>query len=74
MDHDELRSHIESSRGPESPALLGLARIVASCWPGGSTDRTERAALNWVRRWRPEKAGTPIPVCSCAVGHCALCN
>jgi hypothetical protein len=44
------------------------------CWPGGAGDRTEPSARNWLERWRPARAAGPIPACSCAHGHCAVCN
>jgi hypothetical protein len=44
------------------------------CWPGGSSDHTERGALDWVRRWGPRRDAPRLAQCSCAHGHCALCN
>jgi hypothetical protein len=75
MDYNELREHIESVAGRQEPGPISLAaRLAASCWPSGSEDRTDPTALEWVRRWRPEKAGTPLPSCSCVTGRCGLCN
>jgi hypothetical protein len=69
MDQDDLRRHIEAA------TPLGLtSRIVHACWPGGAEDRTDRAALHWVRRWRPERLGAALPACSCAAGRCPVCN
>jgi hypothetical protein len=73
MDHDELREHIESATGGTQLRQL-TSRMFASCWPGGSQDRTERVAAQWLRRWRPEKAGAVLPACSCLSGHCPVCN
>lgn len=75
MDYNELRQHIESVAGRKKSAPCGVtSRAVAFCWPGGSEDRTDRAALEWFRRWRPERAGIVLPACSCATGRCQLCN
>ena len=61
-----------SARTPAETLVL-IARLRASCWPGGE-DRTEPAAREWVRRWGP---GVPPPLrltCSCPGGRCAVCN
>jgi hypothetical protein len=75
MDRNELRRHIESAAphgGPHATRLASL--ILGACWPGGPADRTERAALEWLRRGAPPLAGTELPVCSCSSGRCVLCN
>lgn len=75
MDRDELRFHLESAAGlgvGDSRALASL--IAGACWPGGSEDRTEPVALEWLRRWHPERIAVALPACSCDSGHCALCN
>jgi hypothetical protein len=75
MDHDEIREHIESAARQEVRDAHRLtARLLRACWPGGSADRSERAALAWIARWRPERTGAPIPACSCATGRCDVCN
>jgi hypothetical protein len=75
MDRDELRFHIESAATAGSGDLRRLASlIVGSCWPGGPEDRTERIALEWLRRWHPERTAADLPACSCDTGHCVLCN
>ena len=75
MDYNELRQHIESVAGRKKSAPCGVtSRALAFCWPGGSEDRIDRAALEWFRRWRPERAGIVLPECSCATGRCLLCN
>jgi hypothetical protein len=74
MDDNELRKHIEAVDRPSAGERGFTARVLASFWPGGSEDRTNQAAREWVRRWRPQRAGTEIPTCSCAAGRCALCN
>jgi uncharacterized protein YgbK (DUF1537 family) len=56
----------------ESDALMhDLAR---RSWPGGSADRSEPAALEWVRRWGPGRLTASPLDCSCAQGRCAVCN
>jgi hypothetical protein len=48
-------------------------RLADRCWPGGA-DRTEPAALEWLRRWGP-RAAQPLPLaCECRAGRCELCN
>ncbi len=44
------------------------------CWPGGSEDRTEAGAREWLGRsgTRPFTA-IDLP-CTCADGRCDLCN
>jgi len=66
--HEHIRSAAESER-------CGLtARMFGECWPGGGNDRAEPAARAWLRLWHPARAAVAIPVCSCRVGHCAVCN
>jgi hypothetical protein len=75
MTREELRQHIDSAAprgGSESRRLASL--ILGACWPGGPEDRTERAALEWLRHWRPGHVQAELPTCSCATGHCVLCN
>lgn len=51
-----------------------IDRLVGSTWPGGLGDRSERGALEWVRRWAPKPVDALGPECSCAGGRCGLCN
>lgn len=75
MDHDEIREHIDAAAARQGSHAHSLtSRILRSCWPGGSDDRTEPAALAWLRQWRPDRMGTPLPACSCTSGHCLVCN
>ena len=61
------------SRSDVQTAALG-ASLQRRCWPGGTADRSEPAALPWVRRWGPAQI-TPAPhECSCAAGRCTVCN
>jgi hypothetical protein len=72
---DAIRHHIQQAgRRPAGETRRLTNRIVSSCWPGGAEDRTEPAALAWIRRWRPTSGGMVLPTCSCATGHCAHLN
>jgi hypothetical protein len=75
MDHHELRTHITAvaeSRPVEQQGLT--SRLVMHCWPGGPQDRSNPAALAWLRQWRPQRSAAQLPACSCASGRCAICN
>jgi len=75
MDRDELQHHIDSAAPlgcSESRRLTSL--VVRACWPGGPEDRPERFALDSLRRWHPIQTTAELPECSCATGHCILCN
>jgi hypothetical protein len=75
MDEDRIRHHIEAAAGrPDRETLRLTSLIVGICWPGGSDDRSEPVALDWIRRWRPASAGAAVAVCSCARGNCLVCN
>ncbi|HTU87689.1 MAG TPA: hypothetical protein VMF57_19070 [Solirubrobacteraceae bacterium] len=79
MDREELRHHIDSVALGEEPTAQQLASLfLGECWPGGPEDRTERAALDWLRRWHPDAAAAAseaeLPRCSCSTGRCVLCN
>ncbi|MGZ4245570.1 MAG: hypothetical protein ACXVSE_14885 [Solirubrobacteraceae bacterium] len=76
MDHHELHTHITAAASATRQGLLrGLtSRLVAYCWPGGQHDRYNTAAVAWVREWGPLRTGVAVPVCSCASGHCDVCN
>jgi hypothetical protein len=50
------------------------SRLARQQWPGGLMDRSEPAALEWVRRWGPSRITADMPDCSCTHGHCAICN
>jgi hypothetical protein len=75
MDRDELRHHIKSAvpHGRADGRRLSTL-IVSACWPGGPEDRVERAALDWIRHWHPERIAAEVPACSCATGRCTVCN
>jgi hypothetical protein len=63
---------IEARSARESERLS--ARLRNHCWPGGHGDRSDPAALEWVRRWGPSRlTAEPLP-CSCVRGRCAVCN
>jgi hypothetical protein len=70
-----IASHVEaiSARTDAERDLLSAA-LVGRSWPGGPVDRTERAALAWLRRWRPGRPGLKPLACECAAGRCLVCN
>jgi hypothetical protein len=78
MDPEFVRQHIElvQSRSPdgENAPLEVAERLAVECWPGGCADRSEPAALKWLRRWRPTSSAVSPPACSCATGRCRICN
>lgn len=76
----------EPAREPSVPALvesidqrsaLETERLIATLYgrsrPGAS-DRTERAALEWVKRWGPSRITAQLAECSCVQGRCSVCN
>lgn len=75
MNHHEIQAHIRAAATAEPEDAWRLAaRMVRQCWPGGADDHVDRAALDWLRYWRPERSGLQLPECSCPAGHCLLCN
>jgi hypothetical protein len=67
----EIVADIETRTSRESDALASL--LSARCWPE-SSDRQVPAALEWVRRWGPNRQPASPLDCSCAAGRCAFCN
>lgn len=72
MHDDLIREHIGRLDRHEDQPLI--ADLLAHCWPGGLADRSEPVAMRWLRQWHPVPAAAALPVCSCAAGHCAVCN
>src|SRR6476619_1679099 len=73
--HEPIRHHIESIAARSTPDSLRLThQLHVGCWPGGGADHLEPAALEWVRRWRPETAPSTALMCGCAAGACSICN
>jgi hypothetical protein len=74
-DRAQLTDHIEAiaERSPSAGDRLATMLLLRS-WPGGSADRTEPAALGWLRRWGPARMAEGALSCSCATGRCAVCN
>jgi len=62
---------IEGRSARETDRLVSM--LERWCWPGGS-DRTERGALEWVKRWGPSRITAQPAECSCVQGRCAVCN
>jgi hypothetical protein len=75
MNNNEIRAHIQAASTETAADVVGLtSRIIRTCWPGGPEDRTEPAALEWLRYWRPQRFAAELPACTCATGRCAVCN
>jgi hypothetical protein len=71
----DVPAHIESVayRGEaETRRLMFMLR--RHCWPGGSGDRSDPVALEWVRRWGPKTLTEISQSCSCPHGRCTVCN
>lgn len=62
---------IESRTARETAALA--AHLSSRCWPRAS-DTSVPVALEWVRRWGPNRQTADPLDCSCALGRCAFCN
>ena len=74
-DHARIPEHIEAIAERSDTAAQRLATILLHrAWPGGSADRMEPGALDWVRRWGPARMAPGELSCSCAAGRCAVCN
>jgi hypothetical protein len=70
-----IASHIKAiatRTDAESHRLSAL--LFGKPWPGGPSDRSERGALDWLRRWRPGRPTVPAIDCACASGRCGVCN
>jgi hypothetical protein len=75
MPDEPIRHHIaQATRRTDMDTRRLILRMVGSCWPGGVQDRSEQVAVQWLRRWRPDIVETRLPVCTCRIGHCAICN
>jgi hypothetical protein len=76
MDGDfSLARHVEwvSARTHAETQRL-TSGLVGRSWPGGHDDRSERGALDWVKRWRAHGPRLELLACECATGHCSVCN
>jgi hypothetical protein len=70
-----VRHLIGTAERATTDGRAGLADSLRRwCWPGGGEDRTEPVARAWVRRWGPTLLGEVAVECTCADGHCSLCN
>jgi hypothetical protein len=76
MDGDfTLGPHVESIAARTHAEAERIARsLVGRSWPGGHHDRSERGAIDWVRRWTPRSVPLELVACSCAHGRCVVCN
>jgi hypothetical protein len=71
---DDIASHFKPLTSEQSHSLL--ARLAASCWPGGAEDRHLPSAAQWLRLWQPLSGDAKLHVaCACATtGRCGVCN
>jgi hypothetical protein len=70
-----IATHVEAIAARTAAESTRVAdRLLGRSWPGGPADRSERAALDWLRRWRPRGPAVPAPICGCATGRCVVCN
>jgi hypothetical protein len=70
-----IGAHIASiSTRAESDTERLISVLLGVCWPGGTADRREPGALEWVRRWGPRRSMQIWLACSCKVGRCQVCN
>lgn len=60
-----------SRRG--TPGSVQIDELLSRCWPSGG-DRSEPAAIKWLREWGPSRAVLGPLECNCAAGRCAVCN
>ncbi|MBA2630256.1 MAG: hypothetical protein H0U84_04460 [Thermoleophilaceae bacterium] len=67
-----LVESISSRSDLEADGLVSV--LMRRHWPGGGSDRTDPAALDWVRRWGPRRSAHALPGCSCGEGPCGVCN
>jgi hypothetical protein len=74
MHDDLIRWHIARLAEGSETAARRLTASAQDCWPGGLADRSEPVARGWLRLWRPARSAGMVPRCSCAAGHCAVCN
>ena len=68
----ELVESLSARSGTDTDRLMAV--MLERSWPGGTGDRTEGVAREWVKRWAPRSAGATAPVCGCRDGHCPICN
>jgi hypothetical protein len=70
-----ISEHVEAiAARTETDRVRLVARLLGRSWPGGTPDRSERAALGWIRHWRPGRPTLMPPACGCAKGRCLVCN
>jgi hypothetical protein len=71
MPDEPIRERIAALHA-QTPAQIGrlTAILVGAC----GQDHIEPGALDWVRRWRPQRIGAVSLECTCAQGRCTVCN
>jgi hypothetical protein len=73
--HESIEHHIEAIAVRTAPDAMRLTQLLhLGCWPSGSADRVERAALDAVDTCAPMEDGNTGLVCLCASGRCPICN
>jgi hypothetical protein len=70
-----IASHVaRSDARTDAEATRLVTSMLSHSWPGGSSDRTEPGALEWIRSWGPRRIGFEMLCCTCPHQGCALCN
>lgn len=71
-DHTLVARVVAAIAGRTEAQGAALATALAARW--SPPDRHDPLALEWLRRWHPRPVSFPPPACSCADGHCPICN
>lgn len=70
-----IATHVQAITTRTESETVGLShRLLGHAWPGGPDDRSDHAALAWLRQWRPARAAAETLACACATGRCLVCN
>jgi hypothetical protein len=71
-DHRLVARVVETISERTEAQGTALATALAARW--SPPDRHDPLAVEWLRRWNPRPAHFPPPACTCAEGHCPICN
>ena len=74
MDQDALQLHIASCAARTFAETGTLIERLHDGDAPARADRTDPAALGWVRHWHAGRCEAPLPACTCATGRCRFCN
>ena len=55
----------------EPPPETLIARLIDDAI---TPERHDPVALEWLRRWSPQRVTFSTPTCTCAGGRCEVCN